>query len=51
MNVDAKLLRNAPEHVPPHLFWDHDLVEYTGELEDPFVSGLLTMSRKSPRSA
>lgn len=26
-----------PDHVPPHLFWDHDLSEYAAGFEDPFV--------------
>jgi len=28
-----------PDHVPPELFWDHDIVEFTSELDDPFVAG------------
>ena len=27
---------NAPEHVPADLYWDHDLVEFCAELDDPF---------------
>ena len=30
---------NSPDHVPPNLYWDHNLVEFTAELDDPFVSG------------
>jgi len=29
---------NIPAHVPPGLFWDHDLVEFCAELEDPFLA-------------
>lgn len=27
---------SAPDHVPADLFWDHDLVEFCAELDDPF---------------
>jgi cytochrome P450 len=29
---------NIPDHVPSNLFWDHDLVEFCAELDDPFVA-------------
>lgn len=28
-----------PDHVPPELYWDHDLIAFTAELEDPFIAG------------
>jgi cytochrome P450 len=28
-----------PDHVPPALFWDHNLVEYAHELDDPYLAG------------
>jgi len=27
-----------PDHVPPELYWDHDLIAFTAELDDPFVA-------------
>jgi cytochrome P450 len=27
-----------PEHVPAELFWDHSLVEFSSELDDPYVA-------------
>jgi cytochrome P450 len=30
---------NVPDHVPRNLYWDHNLIEFTEELEDPYVSG------------
>jgi cytochrome P450 len=34
--VDALAHPKHPDHVPPLLFWDHDLVEFSAELDDPF---------------
>lgn len=28
-----------PDHVPADLYWDHDLIAFTAELDDPFVAG------------
>ena len=28
-----------PDHVPPELYWDNDLIAFTAELDDPFVAG------------
>jgi cytochrome P450 len=30
---------DIPDHVPRSLFWDHDIVEFTAELDDPFLAG------------
>jgi cytochrome P450 len=27
-----------PDHVPAHLYWDHDLVEFGAELDDPYLA-------------
>ena len=27
-----------PSHVPPELYWDHSLAEFTSELDDPFMA-------------
>lgn len=35
----STVLRDAsiPDHVPPALYWDHDIDEFAAELDDPFV--------------
>jgi cytochrome P450 len=37
--VDVGAARVKPVHVPPELYWDHDLIAFTAELSDPFVAG------------
>ena len=27
-----------PDHVPEHLFWDHDIDEFAMELDDPYLA-------------
>jgi cytochrome P450 len=29
----------VPDHVPASLIWDHSIIEYSTELEDPYMSG------------
>lgn len=37
--MDATVLpARIPDHVPPHLFWQHSLEAFTSELDDPFVA-------------
>ena len=35
---DISTALGKPSHVPPELFWDHSLAEFTSELDDPFMA-------------
>jgi cytochrome P450 len=39
MSVSTVAKPQIPEHVPPELFWDHDLEAFCSELDDPFLAG------------
>lgn len=30
--------RTVPDHVPPELYWDHDINQFAAELDDPFLA-------------
>jgi cytochrome P450 len=37
MNVRTEVRQNLPSHVPPELYWDHDITKFAAQFEDPYV--------------